>query len=734
MIESQLRSLETLGITADKYAAILYPLIESCLPEDMIRLWHRSSQFLRPSGSVSMHNVEESAEVSTLETRLSGLMSFLQNEVQNEQKINLATEGFGLSTENKCKSNNLVEKKNIKLPKQGTDQPSATAAGLVNYEVDRCIFCEGQHDSINCFKAQKLSMEQKRRTLSEKKACFRCLKVRHSSKNCRARLNCILCCKSHVVLMCPVLPVNKIDTSTSSISRSEENRTEDATLANLNNTQVFLQTLRVNIRSAHGTKQVRALIDTGSQRTYILQRTAREMGFSAKERKISYIRYLAVKVLLNNDINYTRQIVYREEISVQCGLVAVETLLGWTLMGKVPAVASNFSTSMMSIALFVDSSSVAKLWELDIIGITDPVEKLTREVAAKEAKNFFYETIRCDNEGRYEVMLPWLNKHPLISDNLVVARRRLDTTLNKLKKSNLLESYNLLFNEWLNEGVIEIVNNPEENNCVHYLPHRPVIKNTSETTKIRPVFDASSHEQGRPSLNQCLEVGPNLIELIPSVLLRFRQQKIGVVSDIRKAFLQISVHSKDRDFLRFLWVNNEGKEFVFRHRRVVFGVNCSPFLLGATIEFHLIKALEKCCNDMPYSKNTIERLMIGFYVDNCVTSVTDENELRKFVSEATAIMGEAKMDLRGWDASGSTKTVVPVLGLLWDSSTDTLKINDDEIVEMATYMDERDSEADTDLQFDGGDVDDTIVTDKDLKKLEKKLDLSKEARETASHP
>uniref|UniRef100_A0A6P7GKZ2 Uncharacterized protein LOC114343945 isoform X1 n=1 Tax=Diabrotica virgifera virgifera TaxID=50390 RepID=A0A6P7GKZ2_DIAVI len=168
---------------------------------------------------------------------------------------------------------------------------------------------------------------------------------------------------------------------------------------------------------------------------------------------------------------------------------------------------------MMSIALFVDSSSVANLWELDIIGITDPVEKLTREVAAKEAKNFFYETIRCDNEGRYEVMLPWLNKHPLISDNLVVARRRLDTTLNKLKKSNLFESYNLIFNEWLNEGVIEIVNNPEENNCVHYLPHRPVIKNTSETTKIRPVFDASSHEQGRPSLNQCLEVGPNLMNL-----------------------------------------------------------------------------------------------------------------------------------------------------------------------------------------------------------------------------
>ncbi|XP_050518431.1 uncharacterized protein LOC126892774 [Diabrotica virgifera virgifera] len=429
MRESQLRSLETLGITADKYAAILYPLIESCLPEDMIRLWHRSSQFLRPSGSVSMHNVEESAEVSTFETRLSGLMSFLQNEVQNEQKNNLATEGFGLSTENKYKSNNLIEKKNVKLPKQGTDQPSATAAGFINYE------------------------------------------VRHSSKKCRARLNCILCSESHVVLMCPDLPVNKIDTSTSSISRSEGNRTEDQTLANLYNTQVFLQTLRVNIRSAHGTKQVKALIDTGLQITHILQRTAQEIGFSAKGtenivhtlfggKSTSEQRHKLYKVTASEcsfdaldqpkicaDASPVYHGPWVEELSdmnislsdvghiapieillgaddvgklytgrkyqLQCGLVAVETLLGWTLMGKVPAVASNFSISMMSIALFVDSSSVAKLWELDIIGITDPVEKLTREVAAKEAKNFFYETIRCDNEGRYEVMLPWLNKRML---------------------------------------------------------------------------------------------------------------------------------------------------------------------------------------------------------------------------------------------------------------------------------------------------------------------------------
>lgn len=60
----------------------------------------------------------------------------------------------------------------------------------------------------------------------------------------------------------------------------------------------------------------------------------------------------------------------------------------------------------------------------------------------------------------------------------------------------------------------------------YYLPHRHVIKNNS-TTKIRPVFDASAIEKNGLSLNQCLETGPNLIEQIPNILLRFRQYKFG---------------------------------------------------------------------------------------------------------------------------------------------------------------------------------------------------------------
>ncbi|GFT43850.1 uncharacterized protein TNCV_4245091 [Trichonephila clavipes] len=61
------------------------------------------------------------------------------------------------------------------------------------------------------------------------------------------------------------------------------------------------------------------------------------------------------------------------------------------------------------------------------------------------------------------------------------------------------------------------------------LPNRrPVIKLQSETTKYRPCFDGSACENGKPSLNQCLYKGIDLLEVIPDILDRFRLYPIGL--------------------------------------------------------------------------------------------------------------------------------------------------------------------------------------------------------------
>ena len=69
--------------------------------------------------------------------------------------------------------------------------------------------------------------------------------------------------------------------------------------------------------------------------------------------------------------------------------------------------------------------------------------------------------------------------------------------------------------------------------------------------------------------------------------------KIGIVTDIKQALLQIFVDDNDRDLICFLWfenINNPGSKIVIYHfTRVVFGLTSSPFLLNATLQHHLSK-------------------------------------------------------------------------------------------------------------------------------------------------
>ncbi|KAJ8952841.1 hypothetical protein NQ317_009906 [Molorchus minor] len=172
---------------------------------------------------------------------------------------------------------------------------------------------------------------------------------------------------------------------------------------------------------------------------------------------------------------------------------------------------------------------------------------------------------------------------------------------------------------------------PKDATTDQILTSQTIIKESSRTTKIRPVFDASSNDRGNPSLNQCLEVGPNLIRLISEVLIRFRRCMFGVVADIRKAFLQIAVQEEDRDCLRFLWVDKEEQVKIFRHRRVVFGVSSNRIGQGKR----------------GYSLETIKQLEESFYVDNFLTSVSNQAALHRLIRDASTLMDEARMDLQG---------------------------------------------------------------------------------------
>lgn len=85
---------------------------------------------------------------------------------------------------------------------------------------------------------------------------------------------------------------------------------------------------------------------------------------------------------------------------------------------------------------------------------------------------------------------------------------------------------------------------------VHYLPHQAVIREDKSTTKTKIVFDGSAKSKDGPSLD-VLYSGPSLIPKIYDILLRFRIKPVGIIADIKQAFLNIEVHPTHADLLRF---------------------------------------------------------------------------------------------------------------------------------------------------------------------------------------
>jgi hypothetical protein len=78
----QLIALEKLGLVTDKYATMLFPLVESCLSEEILRAWQRYSI----GSSFQQHG----------QTRLDRLLNFLKNDVESEERITVAIQGFSL--------------------------------------------------------------------------------------------------------------------------------------------------------------------------------------------------------------------------------------------------------------------------------------------------------------------------------------------------------------------------------------------------------------------------------------------------------------------------------------------------------------------------------------------------------------------------------------------------------------------------------------------------------------
>lgn len=731
-LQCHLRNLNTLGVSAENCASILMPLVSSCLPEHLLQIWERNS----------VPAVASTEQNPTSKEYLDSLLNFLKVEVEGAQKMELAKSGFGLvsaASTTPAKPTHSLKRDHrydYKPPEFKSNVP--TAAGLVNTPKtefrDACIFCSGKHLSQDCRKT--LTVEQRRMLVREKQVCFCCLKPGCRAVKCRNRPKCGKCSKSHFDLLCPDLDsktssglasmcrntvllrtvVVKVKSNTGNNwkyarliydSGSQQSYVLSKTTTELGYEPCGIEVIQHALFGGTITKPVKhniyqlflcslddkfeCTLDVYDQTEICSSIPTVPTGpwlgeLARKNIHLTDLEYptTEIEILIGSDFEGKLLTGRREELT--SGLVAIETQLGWTLSGKLPTLSGNLESSLATTlvtSMFCKDVSVSDLWSLDVLGINDPLERASKAEMAEETERHFLSTVQVV-DGRFEIRLPFKGNHLPISDNYKSAQKRLETTVSKLERDGWRDAYQRVLYDWEERGVVERVPEDEAHLINVYLPHRHVIK-LGSTTPVRPVFDASAHEGNKPCLNECLEKGPNLLEKIPSCLARFRQKKIGISSDIEKAFLQISVHKEDRNFLGFLWKDSDNKLITMRHCRVVFGVCSSPFLLEACLHLHLENTLELCKDgSLPYPLEMIKTLRNSFYVDNCLTSVDTMEEASKFIEVASSVMEQRKFILRGWELSGEeTGKPSNVLGLLWDKKDDTLSINIENLTSMS---------------------------------------------------
>ena len=174
------------------------------------------------------------------------------------------------------------------------------------------------------------------------------------------------------------------------------------------------------------------------------------------------------------------------------------------------------------------------------------------------------------------------------------------------------------------------------------------------------------------------------------MLVQQRSYPTVIAGDISKAFLQVRVREDDRDALRFHWrANNDQPVKTYRFQRVVFGLTCSPYLLGGVIETHL----DTWAQDYPTETELLRR---SLYVDDAILGGNTVQQAKERKEFAVTALGDAKFQLHKWHSNarelespttatdtevsyakqelGTRSGETKLLGVPWQKTGDTIRV------------------------------------------------------------
>lgn len=805
-LKSHIHSLDMLGKKVDTFATLLGPMILRSIPAELKKKWTQDA---------ANEATDVTGLLTFLEAQTNALERFyLFEEQPQEQQQQQKGKKNGHQQHSGAQQGAPPPHQQTPPAAQAlaTQTKGANAKGRAaqKREPGKCLFCPETHWANKCPLPTKTKLD----LVVKEKRCFRCLNSRHATEDCTKNWKCFKCNSAdhHTALCqaasgqtranatCAQTATGGIFLKTATvmvhgpagskraiclvddgsqrtyvrrglaeelalgIARKEEleiyafgSKTpapvENLNLRNLRITGTFPSAPLVQLEALDKEE-----ISTTSP--YIHSEFARKLKqqgkFLGDDRFFSSgMESPEIDILIGAD--HIWDVCGQETIASSCGLRAVNSKLGWLLLGPsannpsgstvismlmrcthasssgvvpartttlasqvkfndevtvIPAAASTKRRDTLPSPeekqisdpgeLIPDEKfSLQAFWMLERQGITDDPQNFSKFNALEG----YEESITRQESGRYEAPFPWNDKRRLLEteNNYDMAIRRMDSLLRRLRRTPvLLEAYDAEIRALAEREFVERCELGYEG--VHaYIPHQPVIREDKETTKIRPVFDASAKSRSGTCLNDCLETGPNLNPDLMAVLMRFRLKTVAWIADIEKAFLNIALPEEESNVVRFLWSANpkdpKAPVEAYRWKRVPFGLRSSPFQLRATISKHL-KSFKNEHFDLV---NEIENQL---YVDDLLGGAHDVDEAAKAVRETNHIFADAKLKMTKWTTnspelrkileedglSAPTKGLLAqnlsqrnskVLGIQWDTESDSFLFNPTEIIKAA---------------------------------------------------
>nr|XP_043066509.1 uncharacterized protein LOC122321147 [Drosophila bipectinata] len=303
--------------------------------------------------------------------------------------------------------------------------------------------------------------------------------------------------------------------------------------------------------------------------------------------------------------------------------IAEKTRLGWTIKGRSSnSVGDDITPNYHVFHIFACEAdeNMEILRQLAI----QQLEKNTRRI-----------------NGRFEAGLLWRFKDDKLPDSLPTALKRARCLYQELThEPELAKEIRRQLDEYVKKGYARPITSEEAEEKPWYLPIFPVL-NVNKPGKLRIVWDAAAKTEGI-SLKTMLLKGPDQLAQLVPILHRFREKRIAIGGDIAEIFHQVTIHTKDQRYQRFVFIDPYTQRRENYAMQVMpFGASCSP----SCAQYVKNRNAESFKKEYP---RAVKCILENHYVDDMLDSVDTEEEAISLARQVHYIHLQGGFLIRNW--------------------------------------------------------------------------------------